>query len=181
MPGLDPEVARRFQAGDLEALRQVVEQYQARIFRLGLRLLGSEAEAADFAQDSFLKAFEKRRTYDCRRPFEPWFYKVSVNVGRGRLRRRREWPMSHAFPEQSAEAGQDRMLIAEEEKNRVQRALQRMAPKYREALALRFHGGLSLREIARSLGIPQGTVKSRLSRGLLIFQKVYAGLGGEAA
>jgi len=179
MATLDAETAARFQAGDLEALRRIVEFYQERLFRMGMKLLGGRDEADDFCQDTFLRIFEKRHGYDPSRLFEPWFFKVAVNVGREQLRRRREIPIGNNFPQDSVEAKGEQMLIKQEQQHQVQKALAQLKPKYRQSLALRFESDLSLKEIAGILGISLGTVKSRLSRGLQAFQKAYGNAGGE--
>jgi RNA polymerase sigma-70 factor (ECF subfamily) len=179
MAALPPEVAARFRAGDLEALRQIVDLYQNRLFGLGLKLLGQQDEAADFIQDSFLRAFEKRHTYDSSRPFEPWLFKVAVNVGRARFRQRREIPVGDVFPQRVTEAKGEQMVLQEERQLKVQKALVSVTLKYRECLVLRFESDMSLKEISKALGISLGTVKSRLSRGLQAFHKAYVALGGE--
>ncbi|MBN1595219.1 sigma-70 family RNA polymerase sigma factor [candidate division FCPU426 bacterium] len=173
MTTLGPDMAARFKAGDLAALRQVVEAYQHRLFGMGMKLFGKRDEAADFCQDAFLRAFEKRKTYDAARPFEPWFFKVALNVGRAKMRRRREIPMGDDLPEGKVDARGEEDLLQEESRHRVRQALARVKPKYRESLLLRFDGDLSLKEIAKALGISEGTVKSRLNRGLRAFQKAY--------
>ncbi len=179
MTALDLKLAKRFQAGDLEALRVIVETYQTRLFGMGIRLLGQQAEAADFCQEAFLHAFEKRRWYDPKRPFEPWFFKVAINLGRERLRRRREIPMGDDMPVKSVAAQGDQELLQQERQAKVQAALAKLKPKYRESLALRFESDMSLKEMAATLGIALGTVKSRLNRGLQAFQKAYESVGGE--
>lgn len=181
---MDPEkaaLAARFQAGDLDALRCVVEEYQSKICRLGMRLLGNVQEAQDLAQDTFLRAYEKRSQYHPDRPLEPWLLKIALNLGRMRLRRRREIPMEEEKHGQSVAAGQEDRVLLTEQQIHVQRALVQVAPKFRAALALRFEADLSLQEIASVLNISLGTVKSRLSRGLVSFKQAYLALGGENA
>jgi RNA polymerase sigma-70 factor, ECF subfamily len=179
MPVLDSQVAKRFQQGDLEALRLIVDAYQTRLYGMGIRLLGHPDEAADMCQDAFLRAFEKRRLYDSKRPFEPWFFKLAVNVGRERLRRRREIPMGDDMPIQAVAAQGDQDLVKKERQQKVQAALTKLKPKHRESLVLRFESDMSLQEMANTLGISLGTVKSRLNRGLQAFQKAYGIGGGE--
>ncbi len=181
MNRLDPEIATRFRSGDREAFRLIVEQYQNQLFRLGLKLLGQPAEASDFIQDSFLRAFERRAQFDPGRPFDPWLYKVALNVGRERLRRRRELPLGERMPEGSQAAEAEENLQQQDQQKIVREALARIKPIYRESLALRFESELSLKEMARALGLSLGTIKSRLSRGINAFQKAYHALGGEAA
>jgi RNA polymerase sigma-70 factor, ECF subfamily len=178
MPGLDPDIALRFHQGDLQALQSIILQYQLRMLRLGAGLLGNRDAAADLAQDVFVHVYQQREKYDPARPFEPWLYAVAVNLGRQILRRRREIPMSDMMPEQSQEAGQEKQMLNNEKKQLVQKALCRVPVPYRESLLLRFQSELSLKEIARVLGISLGTVKSRLSRGLAALRRAVLELEG---
>ncbi|MCD4814644.1 sigma-70 family RNA polymerase sigma factor [bacterium] len=179
MAVINPDVALRFHTGDLEALREIVDYYQNKVFRIGLKLLGKREDAADFSQDAFLRAYEKRSYFDPARPFEPWFYKVAVNVGRERLRRRREIPSSDVMPELRVEAIGEKLLLDQERRARVWQALQELKPNYRECLILRFESDLRLHEIAQTLGLSLGTVKTRLRRGLMAFKNSYQAQGGD--
>ena len=176
----DKQLAEKFHNGDLEALEIIVELYQQIVFRMGLKLFGHQAEAADFVQDAILHAFEKRGKFNPSKPLKPWFLKVALNVGRMKLKSHREYPMGDCLPEQYDEAIGDNRLIKEEQKSQVHKALSKLSPKYRESLLLRFEAELSLKEIAETLGISLGTVKSRLSRGLVSFQEAFQAVGGEA-
>ena len=173
MGDIDPEIPKRFHNGDLEALREMVEHYQGSVFGIGLKLLGSVDDAKDYSQDVFVHAYEKRQKYDPERPFEPWFYKLALNLGRQRLRKRREIPRSDAMPEEIVTETAERGVVENERKDRVRNALRKLKPKYRECLALRFESDMQLHEIAQTLGISLGTVKTRLRRGLMAFKEVY--------
>ncbi|MEW6517104.1 MAG: sigma-70 family RNA polymerase sigma factor [candidate division FCPU426 bacterium] len=173
--------AGQFRDGDTEAFRRVIQAYQGRLIRLGLRMFGLQAEAEDFAQEALVRVYEKRRHYDARRPLAPWLFTVAVNLGRERLRRRREWPQGDDLPEGVQEPDGEQALLRAERRQLVWRALSLVPDPYRECLALRYEADLSLKDLARALGLPLGTVKSRLSRGLEYFQRQYHLLGGEAA
>jgi RNA polymerase sigma-70 factor (ECF subfamily) len=179
MDSLDPGTRGRFQNGDLQALGQIVERFQASLYRMGLRLFRQPADALDFTQDVCLRAYEKRARYDSSRPFEPWFYKLALNLAREKFRRRRELPAGDELPEPSHWGRAHEVLEVEERDRLVGTALQRVRPKYREVLALRFSEEHPLHEIAQVLGISLGTVKSRLSRGLKAFHQAYLAVGGE--
>ena len=173
MGDIDPEIPKRFHDGDLEALHVIVKHYQGSVFGIGLKLLGSVDDAKDYSQDVFVHAYEKRQKYDPGRPFEPWFYKLALNLGRQRLRKRREIPKSDAMPEEIVTETAERGVVENERKDRVRHALQKLKPKYRECLALRFESDMQLHEIAQTLGISLGAVKTRLRRGLMAFKEVY--------
>ena len=173
MGDIDPEILKKFHNGDLEALREMVEHYQGSVFGIGMKLLGSVDDAKDYSQDVFVHAYEKRQKYDPGRPFEPWFYKLALNLGRQRLRKRREIPKSDAMPVEIVGETAEWGLIEKERRDRVRNALRKLKPKYRECLALRFESDMQLHEIAQTLGISLGTVKTRLRRGLMAFKEVY--------
>lgn len=178
---LDSLVAQRFHAGDLEALGEIVKKFQKPLFGLGMKLFGRPEAAGDFCQDAFLKVYEKRRHFDPNRAFDPWFYKVALNVGRQQMRKKREFLVLDQLPEAAGEDRADSALIQQEERLQVRKAMEKIPRVYRETLGLRFESGLSLAEISQTLGISLGTVKSRLSRGLLAFEKAYHRTGGEVA
>lgn len=178
MATLEAATLKAFRAGSMEALAVVVETYQTKLFRIGLRLFGQTSDAADFAQDGFVRAFEQRRHYQAERPFEPWLVTVAVNAGRSRLRRRKELP-SASLPDPGVEPQAERLLLAQEQREQVQTALVRLQPIHRECLVLRFEAELPLNEIARTLRLSLGTVKSRLNRGLKAFAEAYSVIGGE--
>ena len=178
MAGIDPDIPVRFHNGDLEALHDIVEHFQGSVFGIGLKLLGTVDDAKDYSQDVFVHAYEKRHKFDPERPFEPWFYKLALNLGRQRLRKRREIPKSDAMPVEIVGETAEQGLIEKEQKDRVQSALQQLKPKYRECLALRFESDMQLHEIAQTLGLSLGAVKTRLRRGLMAFKEVYV-KGGE--
>ncbi len=179
MAVIDPDISQRFHDGDLEALRQIVCHYQGSVFGIGLKLLGSVDDARDFSQDVFLHAYEKRCKYDPARSFEPWFYKIALNLGRGKLRKRkRERVNNNAATVDMVEETAETTLIDQEKRARVQEALSKLKPIYRECLALRFESDLRLHEIAETLGVSLGTVKTRLRRGLMAFKKMYVNREG---
>jgi len=176
---VEPETGEQFREGEPDALRRIIQEYQAAMYRLGLRIFGQAADAQDFVQDLFLHIYEKRRLYHPDRPFRPWLYRVAMNLARGRQRRKREYPWE-TLPEKPQDGRAEDLVLAEERDRRVGKALQRCRPLAREILALRFETGASLAEMAEILGISLGTVKSRLSRALEDFQRCYLALGGDA-
>jgi len=180
MGDIDPDIPVRFHRGDLEALHDIVEHFQGSVFGMGLKLLGTVDDAKDYSQDVFVHAYEKRHKFDPGRPFEPWFYKVALNLGRERLRKRREIPGSDIMPVEMFEETGESVMIEKEKQEFVRQALLQLKPVYRECLVLRFESDLQLQEIAQTLGISLGAVKTRLRRGLMAFKKAYEkGRGGE--
>lgn len=167
MEQLAQDIVDRFKSGDCEAFRCIIEHYQQRLYRLGLRLFTNQHDAADFVQDVLVRVYEKRSYYDSGRAFEPWLFRVAVNFGRSRLRQRK-WKelLLGELPEVAVAPNAETALIKEEHLRRLSRAMNQLHPQYRACLSLRFDSELSLEEIADTLKLPLGTVKSQLSRGL---------------
>ncbi len=179
MVPLEPEIRSRFQEGDLDALRVIIERFQGSLYRLGLRVLGESEAARDLAQDVFVRVYERRRQYRPDLPFEPWLYRVAVNLARSGQRRRRERAAGDDLPEVGVPAVAEDRMLADERRARVHSALERLQPIHREVLGLRFESEFSLAQIGEVLGLSLGTVKSRLHRGLQAFHTVYQSLGGD--
>jgi RNA polymerase sigma-70 factor (ECF subfamily) len=148
------------QAGDQSAQRQLYERYHRMVYRLAVRLAGVR-DAADLAQEIFLRVFARIGSLQNRAAFTTWLYRVTANECLRHQRRRprgcepmREEPISEA-------AGPDRLL---EQADLLERALDQLNASLRAAFLLRESEGLSYQEIAEVLGIAPGTVASQLSR-----------------
>jgi RNA polymerase sigma-70 factor, ECF subfamily len=158
-------------AGDVGAFESLVRTRMDAIYRLDLAILRDDADAADAAQETFIAAWRKLaelRDPDC---FGAWLHRISVNtcrmIGRSRGRRFvREMPMADL---ESAAAGMRATDPADGETLGV--ALCRLSLDHRTVLALHHLDGLPVSEIARTLGIPEGTAKSRLFKARAALEK----------
>ncbi len=167
----DRTLILRAQGGDAAAFGDLVERYMRRAYFAALGLVGSEADARDLSQDAFLRAYRARARIDPERPFYAWLYQIlrrlCFNHNRdGRTRRERlgeaaawlvarsEEAVAHADPQRAAEAAEAR--------RRVRAAIETLPEREREVLVLKEFEGLRYREIAELVGIPLGTVMSRL-------------------
>jgi RNA polymerase sigma-70 factor (ECF subfamily) len=159
--------------GDRAALAVLVERHHGPVLGYLYRLTGGHRPLAeDIAQETFLALLTDRRaaTYAAGRPFKPWLYAIATNLARDHFksaaaRRTAGAPEAalHALHDEAP--GPEERAIAADEGSRVAAVLGQLGEEYRVALLLRFYQGLSLQEIAEALGIPLGTVKSRLSVG----------------
>ena len=166
----DVALIRRAQAGDAEAFGVLVERYMRRAYYAALSLVGSREDALDLSQEAFARAYRSRAAIDPERPFYAWLYQIlrrlCFNFIRDRRSRRQtlnaagSWladEMAHRGlpgPEAALERAEARRLVAA--------AIEQLPAREREVLALKEFESLSYKEIAALVGVPIGTVMSRL-------------------
>ncbi|HUI47581.1 MAG TPA: RNA polymerase sigma factor [Acidimicrobiia bacterium] len=170
MPDADPDhdtaLARRAAAGDTAALDQVLGNHMALVHGVCRRVLGNADDALDATQEALLAIARKIGTFDGRSKFSTWAYRVATNAALDEARRRNRRPVPTDDVAESARAP-DRASLDTGVADRldVDAALEQLPPEYRAAVALRDLVGMDYAEIADVLGIPAGTVRSRISRG----------------
>ena len=161
--------------GDEAACADLVAAHQRMVFTLALHLLGDRDEALDLSQEVFLRVFRTISSFRGQSALRTWIYRIVVNQARNRQRfwrrRRRSDQISlDAHVEQfgdmeaKTEVLPDRLLASKETATKIWQALDRLPFDQRTALILREVDGLRYEEIAFSLGVAVGTVKSRLTR-----------------
>ena len=156
-------------SGDVNAYALLVKRYQKPIFNLMLRMTGTEEDAGDLTQETFVKAYEKLEKFNPSSPFFPWLYTLGLNLARDFLRRAKRSPIESYETENSfsPDINPDESLVDRIDIQQVLEGLQTLPLEYREALLLRFHEGLSVSEIAYALGLSLSGAKMRIHRGLL--------------
>lgn len=137
------------------------------MYNVALRITHDADAAHDCAQDAFIRAYRALHQYDPAYPLGPWLFRITTNAslnfvqrGRGREITVEELPDAPEAPE----AGPELSAVRKEELREVLDAMAELAPQYRAALTLRHMQQLSYQEVADSLGIPLGTVKTHLHR-----------------
>jgi len=165
------ELILRTQAGETAAFGELVQRYMRRAYFAALGLVGSPEDALDLSQEAFARAFRARHRIDPDRPFYTWQYQILRRLcfnflrdkrsRREKLRRESGWLADQAG-ERASFADPQRNLEREETCRRVRAAIERLPEREREVLVLKEFEGLKYREIADLLGIPIGTVMSRL-------------------
>jgi RNA polymerase sigma-70 factor (ECF subfamily) len=178
---LDEELVRRSRQGDQNAFAQLVTGYRDKIYNLGYRMLGHREEAEDITQETFLHIYRALDSFRLGERFSPWIYKIASNLCLDRLRRLRrgvtslDAPVSPDgdAPQQVADWSQapERMYEASEMRADTQQAIDSLPPKYRVVVVLRHLHDMAYDEMAKVLGIPQGTVKTRLFRAREILRR----------
>jgi RNA polymerase sigma-70 factor (ECF subfamily) len=178
-PPVDPITAmdaliERCLRGDQAAWEQIVRQHWRKVFNLAYKFVGRHDEAEDLTQDIFLKIFKALHTFDRRANFQTWLISISRNlcidhyrsVRKERETMARDVDASLLMPV-SRERGPYRQLEDSDLQRQIRLALRELPPALRQAVELRDLQELSYQEIADKLGLPEGTVKSRINRGRL--------------
>lgn len=172
----DEALMTAYMAGDRTAFVELVERYRTELHGFLARFLGSAAAADDVFQDTFLQVHLAAHTFDQERQFKPWLFTIAANKARDwhRRQKRRAAASLDAPLGADAEAGRLVDLLeaetaspaapteAGELREQVKRAVDGLPPHYREILLLNYFQRMSYNQIAEVLGIPLGTVKSRL-------------------
>ena len=180
LPNLpDADVARLAQQGREPAFRELVRRYERPVFSLVFRMVRDSATAEDLAQDTFIKVLNHVDKYRPEFKFSSWLFKIANNVAIDHLRRRQVDTVSldgnpHATTADAVEASvldpeapQEsplEELEARELGQAIERAIGRLRPEYRACILLRHVEGRSYEEIATTLDLPLGTVKTYIHR-----------------
>jgi len=151
------------QAGDRAAFGELVYLHRAGVINVVYRLCGDAQLAEDAAQEAFIRAWQHLPAYQPRSPFRNWLYRIATNVALDTLRRERQTITLEAVQLRSATTGPEAACERSERAEGVRAAVLALPPASRTVLVLREYEGLSYREIAETLGIPIGTVMSRLN------------------
>jgi len=160
--------------GNQAAWETIVRRHWRKVFNLAYKFVGRHDEAEDLAQDIFLKIFKALGTFDRRANFQTWIISISRNlcidhyrsVRKERETIAREIDASTLSPT-SKEIGQLKALEHQDVRDLLRRALDQLPVTLRTAVVMRDLKELSYHEIADELGLPEGTVKSRINRGRL--------------
>ena len=177
MERCDEELVAAFQAGDYSAFDILVRRWERKMQGAAYRLLGSEEDARDVAQEAFLKAFRGLDRFRGQAKFSSWLYQIVLNLCRDRARRRRgrTWVSWDELSEEGAHLPvQDdgwQRLETRDLSRRVASAMEALTEEQREVIVLKEYEGLTFPEIAELLDVPLSTVKTRLYRGLTQLRK----------
>ncbi|MDX9912674.1 MAG: sigma-70 family RNA polymerase sigma factor [Phycisphaerales bacterium] len=193
------ELVERAKAGDAAAWTELLSSYQHRLFTVCLRMVGDRELAADLTQDALVKLIENIGAYDGRSRLSTWLIRITMNLCLSKLRaekHRRHAPLETGISDQDpssrggrergelghartprgidyAEPGEGPGVERVSERSRVSRALLEVSEEHRAILVLRDVRGLDYDQIAAVLGVPEGTVKSRLFRARAALREAF--------
>ena len=170
----EKQLVQKAAAGDAAAVETLVERYQQQVYNLALHMVNNDADAQDLAQEAFVRAWRSLGSFHYTSQFSTWLYRLTSNICIDFLRAQKrrkvvsltmlrddedsQWdlPDNDPLPEQQ--------MIAAEEREALSRAFAALDPEFRQVLTLRIVNGCSYQQIGEILDLPEGTVKSRLSR-----------------
>ena len=161
--------------GRRDAFGELVSRYQARLYNAAVRLVDQPEDAADVVQDAFLNAYQSLRSFKGESEFFTWLYRIAFNTAISLKRRKRATvsldgtgPETGHEPDDPSEyVRPGAALERTEEETQLQEALNRLSHEHREVLVLKDIEGMKYEEIAVILGVPVGTIRSRLHRARL--------------
>ncbi len=171
----DLQLVQRVQQGDKSAFDLLVRKYQHKVLKLVGRFVNDSAEAEDVAQEAFLKAYRALRSFRGDSAFYTWLYRIAINTAKNALVSNRRRPVDFNLDMQDPDQYErqnrlreidspDRLLLTDEIRDTVQRAIAQLPEDLRTAIVLRELEGLSYEEIAEAMDCPVGTVRSRIFR-----------------
>jgi RNA polymerase sigma-70 factor (ECF subfamily) len=165
--GIEQAFARCRRTHDLAAFGKVVDAYEARIYGFVLRMVRDEEDALDVTQEVFVRAFQSRAKFDGRCSLRTWLFRIAHNLCVDRHRRGGARPVEQPMDGTAAEPADARWdpeahVLDQELRAFVEHAVEGLSDKLRSVLLLHDKEGLGYEEIAEAVGVPVGTVKSRL-------------------
>ena len=179
----DEDVMERCALGSEAAFRALVQRYRTRLMNLVCRFINDRDRAEEISQEVFLRVYRNRERYRKSGKFSTWIFTIAVNLTkneiRSRVRHKGTFSLDAVDEEGSGQGmsfpdlgpGPDENLNAAEIRSRVAEALEKIPPRYREAVILRDVEGLSYEEVGEILRIPGGTVRSRINRARLMLKE----------
>ncbi|MEG6616837.1 sigma-70 family RNA polymerase sigma factor [Peptococcaceae bacterium 1198_IL3148] len=178
----DKELIEKSLSGDYIAFEELIHKYENKVYTVAYRFMGNHADACDLAQEAFIKMYQALPKFRGDSSFMTWIYHITANVCRDELRRRQKKQtlsldddsddnVAPKFTIASDEPGPEEIIESLELSTQVQQCLNMLSEDYRLILIMREIQGLSYDEIAETMNISLGTVKSRLSRARSVFKE----------
>lgn len=169
---IDYGLMRAIQKGDLVAFNQMVDRYKDRLMNVIGRMLSSQEEAEDIVQETFVRVYQHRQSFNFQHCFSTWIYTIALNLARNELRKRRKFK----FYDITEMQGNEREFAIDPKlPSRLPQVLNDaiggLPEKYRIAFLLRDVQEMPYEEVAKVLSVPLGTVKSRVNRARLMLRE----------
>ncbi|SYZ73361.1 RNA polymerase, sigma-24 subunit, ECF subfamily [Candidatus Zixiibacteriota bacterium] len=168
----DYGLMERVKNGDMLAFNQIVDKYKNRLMNVIVRMVQETEQAEDIVQETFLRVYQHRDSFDFRHCFSTWLYTIALNLARNELRKRKRFKFFDIFDLQGKEAEiAVEMELPSNLPQAIEKALENLPEKYKTAFVLRDIQELPYEEVAQIMNIPLGTVKSRVNRARAILKE----------
>ena len=174
--GEDETAVDRVLQGDPDAFAGIVRRWQGPLINLAYRFCGDRGRAEELAQEAFLSAFRGLAKWRRDAAFSTWLFTVATNLCRREVRRIPPRTVSiEDIVTPAASEDTDARLVEADRRRAVRKALQALPAKYRDVLLLFYFHEHDVAATASSMGVPEGTVKARLSRGRALLERKLRG------
>ena len=168
----DYRLMERVKNGDMVAFNQIVEKYKNRLMNVIFRMVQETEQAEDIVQETFMRVYQHRDSFDFQHCFSTWLYTIALNLARNELRKRKRFKFFDIFDLQGKESEiAVEMKLPSNLPQAIDRALENLPEKYKTAFVLRDIQELPYEEVAQIMNIPLGTVKSRVNRARAILKE----------
>ena len=170
---LDYGLMQAVQRGDMVAFNSIVDRYKDRLMNVIGRMLSSTEEAEDVVQETFVRVYQHRQSFNFQHCFSTWIYTIALNLARNELRKRKRFKFLDVNDMQGAESELAvEMKLPSRIPQVLEAAIQDLPEKYRTAFMLRDIQEMPYEEVAKVLNVPLGTVKSRVNRARMMLKEV---------
>jgi RNA polymerase sigma-70 factor (ECF subfamily) len=168
---LDYGLMEAVQRGDMVAFNSIVDRYKDRLMNVIGRMLSSTEEAEDVVQETFVRVYQHRQSFNFQHCFSTWIYTIALNLARNELRKRKRFKFLDINDMQGAESELAvEMKLPSRVPQALEAAIQGLPEKYRTAFMLRDLQEMPYEEVAKVLNVPLGTVKSRVNRARMMLK-----------
>jgi RNA polymerase sigma-70 factor (ECF subfamily) len=180
----DVQLVSNYLKGDKESLGFLIKRYLKQIYNFVCHYVGNTADAEDITQEIFVRMWRNIKKFDRQKNFKTWIFSIAKNASIDFLRKKKNIPFSEFEDEEGGNAIidtlvdpaplPDEIIERADAAHLLNSALEKISPKYRVVLFLRYNDHFTFREIAESLGEPLETIKSRHGRALIALRKILA-------
>lgn len=177
------DLCKRQLPNEIQAYRELVKRYEGLVYNFCLKTIGSPQDAEEVAQDALIQVFHKIHQFEGRSAFKTWLYKIVHNYCRNRIskivRKRKVQKDFEEHVQKEAPSNENHTPQSLDNKERIQDALNCLKPKDKEIITYKFMLGMTLQEIAETLGVGASAVKMRYYRAMEAFKSAYERTGNE--
>lgn len=167
----DEEIVHGVCKGDKELFAELIRRYQKKLLRYAGYLMSDDSRGADVVQEAFIKAYINLKSFDTKKNFSSWIYRITHNEAMNALSKKKHQPISD-YDEIDDGTNLEEEFIRDEIINRAKNCLEDMPLIYKEPLSLFYLEDKSYEEISDILRIPIGTVGTRINRAKIIMKKL---------